>query len=109
MLRSYTVFDVTINALALYFNLEADDDLVDDEDMNSIRHYQKEQLNVIQSKQASEFKHGRSPGGNEECTNTWEESIRAQYFSMVSHGASSLANGSHLDDSRALRVGLDRG
>ena len=55
MLRSYTVFDVTLNALALYFILEVDDDLVDDEDMNSIRKYEEARLNAVQSEDVLEF------------------------------------------------------
>ena len=89
MLRSYTSFDVTLNALALYFILEIDDDLVDDEDMNSIRTYQKEQLhaiaseNVFQAKQVGKCTR-RSPVDTGEI-------ISSHFFVMVSHLASSFA------------------
>jgi len=87
MLRSYTVFDVTLNALALYFILEVDDDLVDDEDMNSIRKYEEARLNAVQSEDVLEFTDERL----NEDHNMMNNSIRAKYVPVVSDGASSLA------------------
>ena len=89
MLRSYTSFDVTLNALALYFILEIDDDLVDDEDMNSIRMYQKEQLRAIASDDVFESEQvgayaSRDLGGTREL-------ISSRLFVTVSHVASSFA------------------
>ena len=84
MLRSYTSFDVTLNALALYFILEIDDDLVDDEDMNSIRTYQKDELRAItQSKQ-------KEVDARRNLVDT-RDIISSQIFVMLSHLASSFA------------------
>lgn len=83
MLRSYTSFDVTLNALALYFILEIDDDLVDDEDMNSIRNYQKGQLRAVESD--CFFYTSRA------LVDTTEKVIPAQFFVTVAHLASSFA------------------
>ena len=88
MLRSYTSFDVTLNALALYFILEIDDDLVDDEDMNSIRTYQKEKLTAIVSidigsKQVVKY-------ASRTLDNS-PEVISSQFFLMVSQLTSSFA------------------
>ena len=43
MLRSYTVFDVTLNALALYFILDVDDELVDDRTLEGLLRFQRQQ------------------------------------------------------------------
>ena len=89
MLRSYTSFDVTLNALALYFILEIDDDLVDDEDMNSIRTYQKEKIRAIASNGIFEPKQvGGHASQNLDDTG---EVISSQFFVIVSHLTSSFA------------------
>jgi len=49
MLRSYSVFDITIDALALHFLLKIDDDLVNEGDLNSIFSYQKRELHKLKT------------------------------------------------------------
>ena len=78
---------ISSNALALYFILEVDDDLVDDEDMNSIRKYEKARLNVVQSEEVFDSTHARLKSED----TILKKAIRAKYFPVVSHGASSLA------------------
>ena len=81
---------MTLNALALYFILEIDDDLVDDDDdMNSIRTYQKEQLRDIVSEDI--FKSKRLGMHASRRLGDTEEVISSQFFVMVSHLTSSFA------------------
>ena len=91
MLRSYTSFDVTLNALALYFILEIDDDLVDDEDMNSIRTYQKEQLRAIVSENENIIGSKQVGMSSRRDLVDTQEVISPQFFVTVSHLASSFA------------------
>jgi hypothetical protein len=56
MLRSFTVFDVTLNALALYFILDVDDELVDDRTLEDFLLYQRQELFILKSKTALEYR-----------------------------------------------------
>ncbi len=83
MLRSYSVFDITIDALALHFLLKIDDDLVNEGDLNSIFSYQKRELQKLktQTKLTSNMVDIFDKGF-----------ISAKYnFSMVSKCSSSIA------------------
>ena len=75
---------MTLNALALYFILDVDDNLVDDGDMEEIRIYQKKQLYILKSKAALDYKMGRFQGAETEY-------IPARYFVIASHRVSTLA------------------
>ena len=90
MLRSYTVFDVTIDALALHFLLKIDDDLVNEGDLNSIFNYQKRKLHKLKT-QTEEYL--QYTGGQGSTVNIFDERfISTKYnFSVVSQWASSIA------------------
>ena len=55
MARSTTAFDVTLNALALYFIVDVDDELVDDRILEEQKRYHKREMFIMKSKTALEY------------------------------------------------------
>jgi hypothetical protein len=55
MIRSSTVFDVTLNALALYFIVDVDDELVDDRTLEEQKLHQRRELFILKSKTVPEY------------------------------------------------------
>ena len=84
MLRTYTVADVALNALALYFILEVDDNLVDVRLLEKARLYQMDEFLIIKSKTTLEY---RMPWFLDEDL----PQIRDAYFIIASHWFSTLA------------------
>jgi hypothetical protein len=87
MLRSFTVAEVTLNALALYFILDVDDNLVSDRVLEKARIYQQEEYLIIKSKTSLEY---RMPWFAEEDLPQIPE-LPARYFIIASHRFSALA------------------
>jgi len=56
IVNSFTVFDVTLNSLALYYILDLDDNLVDENTMERIRNFHEEEYLTIKSKLALEYR-----------------------------------------------------
>jgi len=63
LLRSYTVLDVMLNSLALYFILDVDNSLVSDAFMEKLKRYQREEFYNLKSKTSVEY---RLPGFEED-------------------------------------------
>ena len=94
MLRSYSVFDITIDALALHFLLKIDDDLVNEGDLNSIFSYQKRELRKLKTQTKLYLEYDSYAGGQGNNTvDIFDKGfISAKYnFSMVSKCSSSVA------------------
>jgi hypothetical protein len=84
MLRTYTVADVALNALALYFILEVDNNLVDVRLLEKARLYQLDEFLIIKSKTTLEY---RMPWFLDDDL----PQIRDAYFIIASHWFSTLA------------------
>jgi len=80
IVNSYSVFDVTLNSLALYYILNVDDDLVSDSALEGIRSFQEEQYITIKAKLALEY---REPWFEDEHLPGITE-LPARYFLLAS-------------------------
>jgi hypothetical protein len=86
MIRSSSVFDVALNALALYFIVEVDDELVDDRTLEEQKLHQRRELFILKCKTAPEY---QLPSfEDEELPNL--KNLPARYFQIASNKVSSL-------------------
>ena len=80
VIRSPTVYDVTLDALALYFIADLDDELVADRTLEEHQQYQRHQLFYLKSKYALEY---QLPSfRDEELPNL--KNLPARYFRVAS-------------------------
>lgn len=80
IVNSFTVFDVTLNSLALYYILDLDDNLVDENAMERIRNFHEEEYLMLKSKLALEY---RQPWFDDSKLPRIQE-LPARYFLLVS-------------------------
>eukprot|EP00550_Attheya_septentrionalis_P008068 CAMPEP_0198296198 /NCGR_PEP_ID=MMETSP1449-20131203/31410_1 /TAXON_ID=420275 /ORGANISM="Attheya septentrionalis, Strain CCMP2084" /LENGTH=773 /DNA_ID=CAMNT_0043996739 /DNA_START=154 /DNA_END=2472 /DNA_ORIENTATION=+ len=81
LLSTTSVLDATLNALALYFICEVDNNLVSESILEKLRHFQREEYFNIKSKTAMEF---ASPDSKEESDIPHLKDLSAQYFVFAS-------------------------
>ena len=89
VLRTFTVVDVTLNAMALFFLLEVDDTLVSYRDMEAIRRYQQKELFNIKAKAASWLNTEEVVVLEEDMPKIGD--LPAWYFRIASRNVSTLA------------------
>ena len=81
MWRSFSITDVTLNALALYFIVDVDNNLVNARVLETIRSYQQKEYLNIKSKTAVEY---YLPGFEEKKMPKVKD-LPARYFQIASH------------------------
>ena len=85
MIRSTTVFDVTLNALALYFIQDVDDELVDNRTLEEHILRQRSKLFTLKSKIALEYQY---PSFDEDDLSKIKN-LPSKYFAIASNKVSS--------------------